>query len=153
MFKQIALLFFLSFSLISLSQSDDINWLSWEEAIRENAKNPKPIFVDVYTDWCSWCKKMDKETFKDKTVIKYMNEHFHCVKFDAEQKEMIKYKGNKYEYTIYGKGGYNALALALLNNQPQFPYFVILNTQEQIVRRLPGYQQKSGLMSTLKSLK
>lgn len=153
MFKRITYAVFILLSYFSFSQTDDIQWLTWEEAIRENAKKPKPIFVDVYTDWCSWCKKMDKETFKDKALIKYMNEHFYCVKFDAEQKEMIKYKGNKYEYTTYGKGGYNSLALALLNNQPQFPYFVILNTKEQIIRRLPGYQQKSGLMSVFKSLK
>ena len=152
MLKKIIFIFLLCISFIGLSQSDEIKWLSWEEAIRENAKNPKPIFVDLYTDWCGWCKKMDRETFSDKAVIQYMNAHFHCVKFDAEQKEPIKYKGNKYEFVTYGKDGYNSLALALLNNQPQFPYFVVLNTQEQIIKRAPGYQKKSRLLSILKNL-
>ena len=62
-----------------------IKWYTWDEAIALNAKNPKKIFIDLYTEWCGYCKKMDANTFKDPEVAKYMNEHFYAVKFDAEQ--------------------------------------------------------------------
>jgi thiol:disulfide interchange protein len=42
-----------------------INWLSLEEASSLYESNPKPMFIDVYTDWCGWCKKMDASTFQD----------------------------------------------------------------------------------------
>lgn len=142
---------FIALTAHSLAQNE-ITWLTWEEAVQENAKNPKKIFVDVYTDWCGWCKKMDKEVFTDKSVVNYMNQNYYCVKLNAEQKETIKYKGKEFKYVTAGRRGYNSLALALLNNQPSFPSFVILNPQEQVVKRLIGYQTKSQLMSQLKSI-
>ena len=50
-----------------------VNWLTWEEAQERNKKEPRKIFVDVYTQWCGWCKKMDKETFSNPEIIKYLN--------------------------------------------------------------------------------
>jgi len=62
------LLFFLALNLVFLGTAqaqEQIQWMKFEEAIAANANNPKMILVDVYTDWCGWCKKMDKETFTD----------------------------------------------------------------------------------------
>ena len=33
-----------------------VNWLTWEEAQERNKKEPRKIFVDVYTQWCGWFK-------------------------------------------------------------------------------------------------
>ncbi|HSJ67441.1 MAG TPA: DUF255 domain-containing protein, partial [Anditalea sp.] len=54
-------------------KADKINWLTFEEAAAMTEKDPKMIIVDVYTDWCGWCKKMDKGTFTDPTVVEYIN--------------------------------------------------------------------------------
>ena len=64
---------------------DKINWMSFEEAVKLNETKPKKIFIDVFTDWCGWCTKMDQTTFVDKDVVAYMNENFYAVKFNAEQ--------------------------------------------------------------------
>lgn len=75
------------------SKVDSIEWLSFEEAVKENDSDKKLIFIDVYTDWCGWCKVMDKKTFTDETVKSFMNDNFHNVKLDAEQKEQIQFAG------------------------------------------------------------
>ncbi|MCR9084859.1 MAG: thioredoxin family protein, partial [Cyclobacteriaceae bacterium] len=62
--KLILTLGLLFFASIGYSQ-DQITWLKFEEAVAANQSDPKMLLVDVYTDWCGWCKKMDKETFTD----------------------------------------------------------------------------------------
>ena len=56
--------------------SDEIDWMSWDEAVTANGEAPKMLFIDLYTDWCGWCKVMDRQTFTDPKVIQYMNENF-----------------------------------------------------------------------------
>ena len=68
----------------SESKSDKIKWYSFEEAYQLNKKKQKKIFIDVYTEWCGWCKKMDAETFANPLIAKYMSEHFYCVKLGGK---------------------------------------------------------------------
>ena len=71
-----------------------IHWMSFEQAVALNDKAPKKIFIDTYTQWCGWCKRMDASTFKDTAVVRYMNDHYYAVKLDAETKDTIRFKGN-----------------------------------------------------------
>lgn len=73
-----------------------INWISMDEALKLQKKNPKKIMVDVYTNWCGPCKMLDKQTFQNEDVAKYINEHFYAVKFNAEGNESITYKENNF---------------------------------------------------------
>ena len=68
-----------------------IKWLTWEQMVKLNEKNPKKIFIDFYTSWCGWCKVMDKNTFEDTIVAEIMMKDFYCVKFDAERKDTITF--------------------------------------------------------------
>ena len=82
----------LAFS-ISLSFSPDtenVNWLTFEEAVKQTRKKPKPIIIDVYTQWCGPCKMMSKNTFNHPIISKYINENFYPVKFDAETYDTVK---------------------------------------------------------------
>ena len=78
----------LLFVTLQLS-SQEVKWMTWEEAAAANDKQPKKIFVDVYTNWCGWCKKMDASTFKETDVVKILNEKFYPVKLNAEQLSLI----------------------------------------------------------------
>lgn len=55
-------------------ETPKIRWYSIEEAVELNskskAKDKKKFFIDVYTDWCGWCKKMDANTFTDPVIVK-----------------------------------------------------------------------------------
>ena len=85
--KLLPLLFCVLLGLSSAAQKDKIEWLSFEEAVKRNEKEPKKFIVDVYTDWCGWCKKMDANTFTNPVIIKYINENYWAVKLNAERKD------------------------------------------------------------------
>src|SRR6187402_1829141 len=70
-----------------------VKWMSFEEAVEKSKTEKRKIFIDVYTDWCGWCKVMDKNTFTDPNVAKILNEDFYPVKFDAEQRENVVFNG------------------------------------------------------------
>ena len=79
-------------------QADKIEWLTLEEAFARNQKAPRKILIDVYTGWCGWCKVMDKKTFTNPEVVKYVNETYYPVKLDAESTEPITVGDTKYEF-------------------------------------------------------
>ena len=77
-------------------ESKEINWVTIEEAQELTKQEPRKVIMDVYTDWCGWCKKMDKTTFSDEEVVDYVNENFYAVKFNAEEKKNFSFKGQEF---------------------------------------------------------
>ncbi len=122
-----------------------VKWMTFEEAIaaRERdlkaGRKPKKIFVDIYTDWCGWCKKMDKETFEHATIAPYLNKHFYPVKLNAEQREDIKFGGHIFKFVAQGARGYHELAASLLDGKMSYPTVIFLNEDVQMLQRIPGY--------------
>lgn len=127
-----------------------VQWMTWEEAIEANAKHPKKIFVDVYTNWCGWCKRMDKTTFADKKIATYLNENFYCVKFNAEQKEDVLYKEMTLKHIANGRRGVHELAYALLDGKMSYPSYVYLDETEQRITISPGFKEVDPFMKELK---
>jgi len=84
----ISLILLLVFNL-PVNAQEKIEWMSLEQAIKKSGKQPKKIFMDMYTDWCGWCKKMDQTTFSDPVIAAYMNKHYYAVKFDAEGQDSV----------------------------------------------------------------
>lgn len=128
----------------------DINWLSWEQAVKANARSAKPLVVDVYTDWCGWCKRMDATTFKDPRVAEYVNANFYAVKLDAEQKGDIVYDGTTFSFQQQGKRGVHTLAASLLDGRLSYPSIVYLNGEMERTMISPGFKDADALLAELK---
>jgi thioredoxin-related protein len=131
--------------------AEEIAWYSWEEAIEIADATPKKIFVDLYTDWCGWCKRMDATTFKDPAVVKYMNEHFIAIKFNAEQKENVGYRGYEMKFNpSIGRRGAHELAISLLEGRLSYPSYVYLDEEQRRITISPGYKEADALLRELK---
>jgi thioredoxin-related protein len=128
-------------------QPSSVKWYTIQEAEKLNKQNPRPIFVDTYTDWCGWCKKMDKETFTNSVISDILNNKFYPAKFDAEGRDSV---------TIFGKtfindgkaGKAHQLAVALLNGQLSYPTVVFLVPQKDgkiHVQPVPGFRDPKDM--------
>jgi thioredoxin-related protein len=119
-----------------------VKWYSFEDAYKLSKKKPKKMFIDVFTEWCGWCKKMDAETFANPTIAKYMNDHFYCVKFDAESKDTIVLDGQTFVNPNPGsKRSTHKLAVELLRGKMSYPSYVFLSEKGQMLTVVAGYQQ------------
>ncbi len=118
-----------------------VKWMTFEEAVAKSKVEKRKIFIDVYTDWCGWCKVMDKKTFNDPNVAKILNENFYPVKFNAEQREPIVFNGTTFKYIGDGNSGTHQLAAALLSNKLSYPTVVFLDEEFRIIQPLPGYRE------------
>jgi thioredoxin-related protein len=130
----------LLFSFSPNSESS-VQWLTFEQALERAKTEKRPIFIDVYTDWCGWCKVMDKNTFNDPEVSKLLNTKFYAVKFDAEQREDVVFNGTTFKFVPSGSKGYHQLAAALLNNQLSYPTVVFLADDFSMIQPLAGYRK------------
>lgn len=137
--------------VISLTvKSQEIKWMTWEAAAAANEKQPKKIFVDIYTEWCGWCKKMDATTFKDPSVVSQLNANFYAIKLNAEQKESIMWNGQEFKWYPSGRDGVNRLAHDLVDGKLSYPTYIIMDSEFSRILISPGYMGVPDLMKELR---
>lgn len=122
------------------TQKGKVNWLTWEQAMELSKKEKRKMVLDVYTDWCKWCERMEEVTFSEPGIAKYMNENFYPVKFNAEQKQTLKYKDKEYKFVKSGPKGYHELAAYLLGENMSYPSVVFLDENQQLIQAIPGFR-------------
>ena len=144
--KQILYLTLLFLVTFTFSNAQEINWLTIEEAEIANKKEPRKILIDVYTDWCGWCKKMDATTFKDKETVEYLNQKFYCVKLDGEEKDTLTFKGVEFNFIKQGRRGYNELAAGFLQGKMSYPSLVFLNEDFVVLQAIKGFRTAKELL-------
>jgi thioredoxin-related protein len=126
---------------VKKSEKAEFKWYTFEEAYLLNQKHPKKIFIDIYTDWCGWCMKMDQTTFKDSIIRDYMARNYYPVKLNAERKDTVRYNGNTYVNPSPDRPrSTHQLAVSLLQGQMSYPSYVILNEKFEILNMVKGYK-------------
>ena len=129
--------------------AEAINWMDWDRAVKLNQAHPKKIFIDVYTQWCGWCKRMDASTYEDTGIINYMNKNFYAVRLDAETQDTFHFKDHKFFNPNNQKGSVNELAYSLLGGQMSFPTTVYMDESFNRVYVIPGYKSTAELKPIL----
>lgn len=120
-----------------------VHWYSFGEAVELQKKNPKPIMVDIYTNWCGPCKMMSANTFGNPTIAKYLNENFYPVKFNAETFDTVKFNG--IVFTNKNPAGtqrpVHDFAISILDGKLSYPSVVFLNEEIKKIQTIVGYYQ------------
>ncbi len=122
------------------SVSGSKQWVPFNEGMAVAAKEKKHVVIDFYTSWCHWCKVMEKETFSDPKVQKYLAEHFVSIRVDAEStRDTLAYRGRTYTPVqlarSFGVRGYPALAY--------------LDTEGIFVAVIPGFMPAETFLPLL----
>jgi thioredoxin-related protein len=106
-----------------------VAWKGWNEGLAAAAGGTRPIIVDVYTDWCGWCKRMDRDVYARSDVSGYLNEHFVMVRLNAESAERVTYTGRSM----------TARALAGGFQVTGYPTTIFLRPDGTRLVNVPGY--------------
>ncbi len=130
----------MSMAALSIFAQGKIEWVTWEEAMELSKTEPRKIVVDVYTDWCGWCKKMDKATFQQEEIADYVNENYYAIKFNAEMREDIVMNDHVYKFIKKGKNGYHELAAKITYGRLSYPTIVFLDEEMEVIQPIPGFK-------------
>ena len=137
------LICFVATLLVASMTMAQVNWTSIEDAAKKgNTKTEKLYFVDFYTDWCGWCKKMDKETFQNPIVMKILNKYYIPVKFNAESMTTFDWNGKEYKGNPSPAGSRkqpHQFTRAILGQKMGYPTTVIFKADQSTLNVLPGY--------------
>ena len=141
MTKKILLFTTLATLMCGAMHAQQVEWKTIEQAAKTDTKaNAKLYFVDFYTSWCGWCKKMDKDTYEKSVVAAIMNHYYISVHFDAETKNTFSWNGKEYSNTASRRGNPHDFTRAVLGSQIGYPSVAIFDQQMNLVQVLSGYQ-------------
>ena len=129
--------------------AQEIKWMSMGEAQEAQKNIPKKIFMDVYTEWCGPCKLLDKNTFQNPDVSRYIIENYYAVKFNAEGIEEIKYYDQIFTNPNYdpNRKGRNAThQFTQFLGVKGYPTMVFFSENGDPIMPLVGYQKPKQIV-------
>jgi thiol-disulfide isomerase/thioredoxin len=119
-----------------------LRWYSFDEGIALAQQTNKKVLIDVYTDWCTWCKKMDKDVYTNPDVKAVLQSYFVAVKLNAESPRELSYKGRRLtEMTIAREMGVNG-----------YPTTVFLYSNAEPLTKVAGYIESGDFVKLLRSV-
>ena len=145
--KVLAVFLFLFVFTVSKAQHEDglVKWLTIQEAQKKNKEVNKPMLIDIYTDWCGWCKHMMKTTYSNEGLANYINTHFYPVKFNAETKDTIEYNGKIYKPLSPDPKTPHELAVKFLGQKLSYPSTMFVTNNFEFNLLAQGYLEDKKL--------
>lgn len=104
-------------------------WLDWNAGLKQAAASHRPVLVDVYTDWCGWCKRMDRDVYARPEIRDYLAGRFVTVRLDAESPDVATYEGREQ----------TERALATRFRVSSYPTTIFLRESGEHLVNVPGY--------------
>ncbi len=127
----------------SVPERPQIRWVDWNDAYVRAEKEQKVLMVHLYTDWCGWCKRMQRSTFTDPRVVALINKEIIPVKINPERPGKYKVDGGR---EVDGR----TLVRMLSNNQRSgYPTHFFLVPRTRQIFREPGYRAPDAFLQTL----
>jgi thioredoxin-related protein len=120
--------------------AESIEWKSFDKGLKDAASQQKYSFVDVYTDWCGYCKLLEKNTLTHKAVLAELTKNFVAIKLNAESEEEVSWKGRKL----------TKRDLAAQWGVEGFPTMLFLNSKGEIIGSFPSYAEADLMVNLLK---
>jgi len=155
--KKILFILFLAVFTTVNTYAQEINWVTFQEALELQKKTPKKIMMDVYTNWCGPCKMLDRNTFQNKDVANYVNEYYYAVKFNGEGNDVVSYKEKSFTNPRYNPANANrrnsAHQLAGYLQISAYPTIVFFDNKGEVIAPIRGYQTPPQLELYLKMFK
>jgi thioredoxin-related protein len=136
LFLYICIIFFCS-AQKPASNTEQVKWISLDEAVVNLQKEKKPLLIDLYTDWCGWCKEMDKKTYSNKRVAEYVDNKFYAVRLNAETHDKITWNNKVYGFNANYRS--NEFAVYLTNGRLEFPTTIFIPADGSSPQAIPGY--------------
>lgn len=115
-------------------------WNTFNIGLEKAKKEKKKIFIDVYADWCKWCKKMDADVYTNPDIQKYLKEKYIAIKFNGEAATQITYNGERFTHA--------ELTQAFQING--FPATVFMKPDGEPISVVPGYHSPGDFLKILK---
>ena len=151
------ILFLVSFNLLSsIVVAQKIQWMTLDEARAAQKVKPKKIFMDVYTNWCGPCKLLEKNTFQNPDVSRYISENYYAVKFNAEGTEEIEFYNQTFSNPNYdpNRKGRNAThQFTQFLGVKGYPTMVFFSEDGDPIMPLVGYYKPKQIELYLKMIK
>lgn len=124
------------------ADTQKVDWNSWEQGYQKGLNSDKAILVDVYTDWCGWCKKMDKTTYSNSDVVGKIEKHFVPIKFNPEEDKT---------YEIDGREVNGRQLLKIISNGKHngYPSTYFLFPENRKIQGVSGYKGPKAFKQTL----
>lgn len=138
----------LGFTPGSNTKAEEPKWSSLKDVSERLRQQQKPVLIDLYTDWCHWCKVMDKKTYANQKVIAYLEDKFYIAKINAETKDIVSWKNKAYAYNDLYK--INDFALYVTNGETGFPSTVIITGKDAEPIQIAGFLEPKELEPILK---
>lgn len=129
---------------LASSAQAQVKWHSIEDAAKAQIGD-RLYFIDFYTTWCGYCKKMDRETFTDPTVAKILNRYFYPVKFNAESNATVTWFGNTYKPVTQGRNRQHEFAAGLRG----YPTYCLYRSNGKPFQAIPGFYSPSEFVVVL----
>jgi len=109
--------------------ADDASWRDWNQGLAEAEAQGKPVLVNVYTDWCGWCRRMDREVYARDDVKASLAKRFVTVKLNAEANDAATYRGKDF----------TSRSLASGFRVTGYPTTIFLRANGEHIVNVPGY--------------
>jgi thioredoxin-related protein len=117
-----------------------IAWRTWDRGLEEARASGRPVLVDVYTDWCGWCRRMKSDVYSRAEIRDYLDRHFVVVSLNAEAADAARYEGK----------AFTSRSLAARFGVSGYPTTVFLRADGSHMVNVPGYVESARFLQVLR---